>query len=76
MVCKAFLESLESSNLFRTIMNSLTALQEDLFYLFSPEKWPFKGRPDGRLAKTLLPCRLQGNGTTIENSVLPVHFTR
>ena len=35
MVCTAFLESLESSNFVRTIMNSLTTIQEDVLFIFS-----------------------------------------
>lgn len=34
MVCKVFLESLESSNFVRTIMKSLIANQQDLRFIY------------------------------------------
>ena len=43
MVCKAFLESLESSNFVWTIMKSLTANQQDLLFTYFLLK---SGRPE------------------------------
>ena len=55
MVCKAFPESLESSNFVGTIMKSLTANQQDLHFIhFLLKKWPSTGQLDGHLAKTLI----------------------
>ena len=54
MVCKVFLESLQSSNFVRTIMKSLTANQQDLRFIYFLLK---SGRPqDGRTATWLKPC--------------------
>ena len=44
MVCKAFLESLESSNFVQTIMKSLTTNQQDLHFINFLLK---NGRPPG-----------------------------
>ena len=50
MVCKAFLESLESSNFVRTIMKLLTANQQDprfIYYLLKNGCPTQDGRPPG-----------------------------
>ena len=53
MVCKAFLESLGSSNSVRTIMKSLTVNQQDLCFIYFLLK---SGRPeDGWTAIWLKP---------------------
>ena len=54
MMCKAFLESLESSNFVGTVMKSLTANQQDLRFIYFLLK---SGCPqNGLVATWLKPC--------------------